>query len=72
MRVRRVRGRAGGRGEGWPGVSRGVCGTPPATIGELVLAVGVALHELSPQTASLEEAYMELVKEDVEFVGATS
>jgi ABC-2 type transport system ATP-binding protein len=49
-----------------------VVGADAATIGDVALAAGVALHELAPQTASLEEAYMELVKEDVEFVGGVA
>jgi ABC-2 type transport system ATP-binding protein len=36
-------------------------------IGETASAHGIVLHELSPQQASLEEAFMELTQEDVEF-----
>jgi ABC-2 type transport system ATP-binding protein len=39
-------------------------------IGEVAAANQVVLHELSPQQASLEEAFMELTREDVEFRGA--
>jgi len=38
-------------------------------IGELAARDGVVLHELSPQRASLEEAFMALTKDDVEFGG---
>jgi ABC-2 type transport system ATP-binding protein len=41
-----------------------------ATIGDLAAREGIALHELSPQRASLEEAFMALTKDDVEFGGA--
>jgi ABC-2 type transport system ATP-binding protein len=70
-RLRPVLERAGAAVEAQPDGSLLVLGADPATIGDLALASGVALHELSPQTASLEEAYMELVKDDVEFVGGT-
>ena len=36
-------------------------------IGELAAAHGIVLHELTPQQASLEEAFMELTRDDVEF-----
>ncbi|GAB3918457.1 multidrug ABC transporter ATP-binding protein [Microlunatus endophyticus] len=42
-------------------------GVPAATIGEAAAAAGVVLHELTPQTASLEEAYLELTQDDVEY-----
>ncbi|HEY8081429.1 MAG TPA: ATP-binding cassette domain-containing protein [Acidimicrobiales bacterium] len=41
-----------------------------AAIGDLAAREGLALHELSPQSASLEEAFMALTKDDVEFGGA--
>jgi ABC-2 type transport system ATP-binding protein len=41
-----------------------------AAIGELAATSGAVLHELSPQRASLEEAFMSLTKDDVEFGGA--
>jgi ABC-2 type transport system ATP-binding protein len=37
-------------------------------IGDLAAAKGIALHELSPQEASLEEAYMELTRDSVEYL----
>lgn len=71
-RLRPALERDGATVEAQPDGSLIVIGTDPAAIGELARAAGVALHELSPQTASLEDAYMDLVKEDVEFVGAAS
>ncbi|SEK34540.1 ATP-binding cassette domain-containing protein [Streptacidiphilus jiangxiensis] len=38
-----------------------------ARIGDLAAAHGVALHELSPQRASLEEAFMRMTAESVEY-----
>jgi ABC-2 type transport system ATP-binding protein len=35
--------------------------------GELAARHGVVLHELSPQQASLEEAFMQLTAESVEY-----
>jgi ABC-2 type transport system ATP-binding protein len=37
------------------------------TVGELACAHGIALHELSPRSASLEEAYMALTQDAVEY-----
>ena len=45
-------------------------GATAERIGELAAANQIVLHELSPQQASLEEAFMELTREDVEFRGA--
>jgi ABC-2 type transport system ATP-binding protein len=42
-----------------------------ARIGELAAAGGFVLHELTPKRGSLEEAFMELTRESVEY-GATS
>jgi ABC-2 type transport system ATP-binding protein len=36
-------------------------------VGELAAANAIVLHELTPQQASLEEAFMELTQGDVEF-----
>jgi ABC-2 type transport system ATP-binding protein len=38
-----------------------------ADVGDLAGAAGIVLHELSPQAASLEEAFMELTRDSVEF-----
>ncbi|MDM4764082.1 ATP-binding cassette domain-containing protein [Galbitalea sp. SE-J8] len=42
-------------------------GLPAERIGELAHAAGVVLHELTPQSASLEQAYLELTRDDVEY-----
>jgi ABC-2 type transport system ATP-binding protein len=44
-----------------------VHGLTAAQIGDAAAAGGVALHELTPKEASLEEAFMDLTREDVEF-----
>ncbi len=47
-----------------------VHGLTAAQIGDAAAESSVALHELTPQQASLEEAFMELTREDVEFKAA--
>jgi ABC-2 type transport system ATP-binding protein len=47
-----------------------VTGADEAAIGELAAAHGVTLHELSPQSASLEDAFMELTRDSVDFHGS--
>jgi ABC-2 type transport system ATP-binding protein len=42
-------------------------GLTPAAIGDAAASRGIVLHELSPQTASLEQAFMNLTQDDVEF-----
>ncbi len=44
-----------------------VTGLEAPRIGEIAAANGIVLHELSPQRASLEEAYMELTADSSEF-----
>ncbi|MFD7653565.1 ABC transporter ATP-binding protein [Actinosynnema sp. NPDC059797] len=44
-----------------------VHGVESSAIGELAAANGVTLHELSPQVGSLEQAFMQLTKESVEY-----
>ena len=44
-----------------------VTGLPAARIGELAASASVVLHELSPQLATLEEAFMELTADSVEY-----
>jgi len=46
-----------------------VRGLDEVAIGELAATIPVVLHELAPQSASLEEAYMELTEDSVEFHG---
>jgi ABC-2 type transport system ATP-binding protein len=49
-----------------------ISGTGAERIGELAAAHGVVLHELSPQRASLEEAFMRLTHESVEYQARTT
>ena len=44
-----------------------VAGLDAAAIGEIAAANAIVLHELTPQKASLEEAFMELTSDSVEF-----
>jgi ABC-2 type transport system ATP-binding protein len=39
----------------------------PAQVGDLAFENGIRLHELAPEQASLEEAFMELTASSVEF-----
>jgi len=52
--------------------SLSVRGKDEIEIGELAGRIPVVLHELSPQSASLEEAFMELTEDSIEYHGATS
>jgi ABC-2 type transport system ATP-binding protein len=47
-----------------------VAGLSAEEIGKRAGSAGIVLHELSPQMASLEEAFMELTRESVEFHGS--
>ncbi|HLL67101.1 MAG TPA: ATP-binding cassette domain-containing protein [Micromonosporaceae bacterium] len=49
-----------------------VRGLPSDTIGQLAGEYGLTLYELAPQQASLEEAFMELTRDAVEYHGATT
>jgi ABC-2 type transport system ATP-binding protein len=44
-----------------------VHGLTAEQVGDAAAAAGIALHELTPQQASLEEAFMELTRDEVEF-----
>jgi ABC-2 type transport system ATP-binding protein len=44
-----------------------VTGLSAAQIGEAAARDGIVLHELTPISASLEEAYLELTQDDVEY-----
>ncbi|RPE32598.1 ABC transporter ATP-binding protein [Kitasatospora cineracea] len=66
---------AGLRAESGPDGSWEVVDGDPAFLGDLAAAHGVTLHELSPQQASLEEAFMQMTASSVEYhmgAGATS
>jgi len=58
---------AGGTVTPAPGGDLEVRGLPEARIGDLALASGIALHHLAPARASLEEAFMELTADSVEY-----
>jgi ABC-2 type transport system ATP-binding protein len=47
-----------------------VHGMTAGQIGDTAAANGLALHELTPQQVSLEEAFMDLTREDLEFKAA--
>ena len=44
-----------------------VRGLDSERIGSIAAANGIVLHELTPQQASLEEAFMELTRDSLEF-----
>ncbi|SHE24693.1 abc transporter [Actinomyces glycerinitolerans] len=45
---------------------------PAARVGEIAAAHGIVLHELATQHASLEEAYLELTGNDVEYTAGSA
>jgi ABC-2 type transport system ATP-binding protein len=44
-----------------------VTGVPAPRIGELAAAASVVLYELTPQLATLEDAFLELTSDSLEF-----
>jgi ABC-2 type transport system ATP-binding protein len=48
-----------------------VRGIDEAAIGEIAARHGLVLHELAPQTASLEEVFMELTSKELEYSANT-
>jgi ABC-2 type transport system ATP-binding protein len=50
-----------------PGGGLSVTGVSTAQIADLALRQGVPIHELTPRSASLEEAYMQLTEDSVEY-----
>ena len=42
-------------------------GARPERIGDVAFEHGIRIHELAPRLASLEEAFMEMTKDDVEY-----
>jgi len=48
-----------------------VHGVPVEKIGQLALDHGIVLYELTPQLASLEEAYMDMTRDSVEYHATT-
>ena len=57
--------------ENGPGLLE-VTGLAAPQIGDLAAAHGIAIHELTPQRASLEEAFMKLTNDAIEFHGGTT
>jgi len=49
-----------------------VDGLSAQQVGEAAAENGIVLHELAPQQASLEEAFMELTRDAVEFASPES
>jgi ABC-2 type transport system ATP-binding protein len=64
--------RAGGFEVVEEGVALVVDGAGTEEVGELVAAAGLVLHELTARRASLEEAFMEITKQDVEYVAGVA
>jgi ABC-2 type transport system ATP-binding protein len=62
--------RAGGRIESDERGVLEVHGVSSEGIGEIAMRAGVVLHELTPMTASLEEAFMRLTRDAVEYQAA--
>jgi ABC-2 type transport system ATP-binding protein len=48
-----------------------VHGLTAEQVGDTAAAAGIVLHELTPQQASLEEAFMDLTRDEVEFAATT-
>jgi ABC-2 type transport system ATP-binding protein len=68
--LERLRVELGGPGVTFTDAERGaleVHGLTPVQVGDAAAAAGIALHELSPQQASLEEAFMNLTRDELEF-----
>ncbi len=68
--VERLRAALAGPGVSFQPADRGaleVHGLAAQQIGDAAAAAGIALHELTPLQATLEEAFMNLTREDVEF-----
>jgi ABC-2 type transport system ATP-binding protein len=57
--------------ESGPGLLE-VTGLTPAQIGQRAHDLGVVLHELFPRSASLEQAFMDVTADDLEFAATTS
>jgi ABC-2 type transport system ATP-binding protein len=49
-----------------------VTGVPASRVGELAASASIVLHELTPELATLEEAFLELTSDSVEFGHASS
>jgi ABC-2 type transport system ATP-binding protein len=60
-------GNGNGNGSGGHAPVLTVTGLPAARIGELAASSGVVLHELTPQLATLEDAFLELTADSLEY-----
>jgi ABC-2 type transport system ATP-binding protein len=60
-------GTAGATVLGEPGGGLSVTGVTTAEIADMALLRGIPIHELTPRSASLEEAYLELTEDSVEY-----
>jgi ABC-2 type transport system ATP-binding protein len=60
-------GNGNGNGNGDHAPVLTVTGVPAARIGELAASASIVLHELTPQLATLEEAFLELTSGSLEF-----
>ena len=58
--------------EALPGGLIEVRGLAAAQIGDIAAAHQIPLHALTPQQASLEEAFMDITRDDVEFKAVES
>jgi ABC-2 type transport system ATP-binding protein len=68
--LERLRGELAGPGITFADAERGaleVHGLTAEQVGEAAARAGIALHELSPRQASLEEAFMNLTRDELEF-----
>jgi ABC-2 type transport system ATP-binding protein len=68
--LERLRAELAGPGVTFADAERGaleVHGLTAVQVGEAAAGAGIALHELSPHQASLEEAFMNLTRDEVEF-----
>src|SRR5689334_11291554 len=68
--LERLRGELAGPGVTFADAERGaleVHGLTAEQVGDAAAAAGIALHELTPQQASLEEAFMNLTRDELEF-----
>jgi ABC-2 type transport system ATP-binding protein len=68
--LERLRDALAGPGVSFEAAERGaleVHGLTAEQVGEAAASAGIALHELTPQQASLEEAFMNLTRDEVEF-----
>jgi len=66
----RLRTKLAGPGVTFAAAERGaleVHGLTAEQVGEAAAGAGIALHELTPQQASLEEAFMNLTRDELEF-----